>query len=220
MKRTTMAFLWLVFVAAPVVTAASSLIQEQQLLINADVIALTKDGLSPEIIIAKIKSSIAKFDTSAEALRELKSADVPDSVILAMIESSARQDKAPGTGRRRIRDDLTESFQRLQSSVVTVWSEIGHGTGFIIDKDGLVITNQHVVGPSEYIAVQFDPTLKIPATLLAASAEKDIAVLWVNLNALPDSTVAPIATTTQGSDPAVVEGERVLTVGKIGRAHV
>ena len=79
-KRTTVAFLCLVFVAAPVVAPATSPTQEQQLLINSDVIALTKDGLSSEIIVAKIKSSITKFDTSGEALRDLKAANVPDSV--------------------------------------------------------------------------------------------------------------------------------------------
>ncbi|MCV6070937.1 serine protease, partial [Escherichia coli] len=55
------------------------------------------------------------------------------------------------------------------------------------------MTNQHVVGPSQYISVQFDSKRKIPAVLLAASPEKDIAILWANLEALPDATPAPIA---------------------------
>jgi S1-C subfamily serine protease len=109
----------------------------------------------------------------------------------------------------RLTDDFTGTLKRLQSSVVTVWSEFGHGTGFIVDRSGLVLTNQHVVGPSVYIAVQSDSTHKIPATLVAASPEKDIAVLWTNLEALPGATVAPLTAPAS----AAIEGLRVLTIG-------
>ncbi len=109
-------------------------------------------------------------------------------------------------------DELTVQFKRLQNSVVTVWSEIGHGTGFIVDAKGLVLTNQHVVGPSEIVAVQFDQKRKVRAMLLAADPGKDVAVLWANLNALPDALVAPIAR-TDTKEPTLVEGERVFTIG-------
>jgi S1-C subfamily serine protease len=109
-------------------------------------------------------------------------------------------------------DDLTSMFQRYQWSVVTVWSETGHGTGFIVDSSGLILTNQHVVGPSEYLAVQFDPKRKVAAKLLAFDAEKDIAVLWANLERFPEAVVAPLAAANL-TDPQVVEGERVFTIG-------
>src|SRR5229473_2971558 len=60
-------------------------------------------------------------------------------------------------------DELTTLFQHLQNSVVTVWSETGSGTGFFVDASGLVVTNQHVIGPSELISVQFDEKRKVPA---------------------------------------------------------
>lgn len=50
---------------------------------------LLKSGLSPEIVVAKIKSSKTNFDTSTTALQELKAAGVPDSVVLAMIQAGA-----------------------------------------------------------------------------------------------------------------------------------
>jgi len=62
--------------------------QETQPLTNADVLAMVKARLSAEIITAKIKASPDKFDTSPTTLGELKSAGVPDSVILAMVEAA------------------------------------------------------------------------------------------------------------------------------------
>jgi hypothetical protein len=58
-------------------------------LTNQDVVEMVKTGLSAEIILAKIKSGPCNFDTSAAALKELKTADVPDNVILAMVEASS-----------------------------------------------------------------------------------------------------------------------------------
>lgn len=58
-------------------------------LVNNDVADMLKAGLSPEIVVAKIKSSATAFDTSAAALQEMKAAGVPDSVILAMVEAPA-----------------------------------------------------------------------------------------------------------------------------------
>jgi len=115
--------------------------QAQQPLTNQDVINLVKAGLSAEIITAKIKQSGGAFDTSPSALKQLKDAGVSESVIIAMIETQPSSGVSNAPGRpARITDELTANFKRLQSCVVTVWSEFGHGTGFIVDRSGLVMT--------------------------------------------------------------------------------
>lgn len=63
-------------------------------LTNVDVQDLIKVGLSPDVVIAKIKSSPTKFDTSPGALTELKNNGVPDEVILAMLQASAENKPA------------------------------------------------------------------------------------------------------------------------------
>lgn len=120
--------------------------------------------------------------------------------------TGAPQERAAGQG-----SDLTLLFKHLQNTVVTVRGEFGSGTGFIVDTKGLVLTNQHVLGPSEYIAVQFDERRKVRAVELASDAQKDVAVLWIALSAFPEARVAAIAK-GQGSEAAVV-GERVFTIG-------
>lgn len=175
-------------------------------LTNQDVQEMVAAGLSDEIIVEKIKTAPARnFDTSVSGLKSLKAAGVSDAIIKAMLQPSA-------TANKRVTDQLTTAYKELENSVVTVWSETGRGTGFIFSTDGLILTNQHVVGPSEYIAIQFDAEHKIPAVMLASDARKDVAVLWADVSAFPGARPAELAKQDE-LEPPVVEGEKVFTIG-------
>jgi hypothetical protein len=60
-------------------------------LTNQDILDMNRTGLSPEILVAKIKSSQCNFDTSPASLQALKAAGLGDSVILAMVEAPNEQ---------------------------------------------------------------------------------------------------------------------------------
>jgi integrase-like protein len=57
---------------------------------NQDVRTMLEMGLSAETVAAKIATSACRFDTSLDALRELKSAGVPEIVIRTMVKGGAR----------------------------------------------------------------------------------------------------------------------------------
>jgi len=115
--------------------------------------------------------------------------------------------------------DLGFLFKHLRKSAVTVRAEAYEGSGFIVDASGLVVTNNHVVESSQYIAVQFDQKHKVMARLLAANPGKDIAVLWVNLRAFPEAVIATLVPSDAASQITV--GERVFTIGSpVGREKV
>ena len=109
-------------------------------------------------------------------------------------------------------EDLVSVYKKYRNCVVTVLAEYGpaKGTGFVIDPSGLVLTNQHVVRRSEFVAVQLDETHRLRATVLSADPEKDIAVLWVNFDKTPEILAVPLL--QKGDEPAV-EGEKVFTIG-------
>jgi S1-C subfamily serine protease len=134
------------------------------------------------------------------------------SVSVDLSNDNARVADPSTTEPARKEEDLTLMFQKYQKSVVTVWSEIGSGTGFIVDSSGLIMTNQHVIGPSELVAVQFDSKRKVAAKVLSFDAERDVAVLYADLSAFPEAVAAPIAKAHAGREIAV-EGERVFTIG-------
>jgi len=59
-------------------------------LTNSDVVSMIRAGLSQEIIIAKIQTSPCAFDTSADALRQLKAQNIPDGIVLEMVKRGNR----------------------------------------------------------------------------------------------------------------------------------
>ena len=76
--------------ARPARQDAAKIVQPSQaaaVLRNEDVLKLHAAGVAAEVVVAKIKASATAFDTSPEALRGLKSAGVPDAVVLAMVEA-------------------------------------------------------------------------------------------------------------------------------------
>ena len=179
-------------------------------LTNEDVVKMVQAGLSADQIMSKIKKSETDFDTSPSALVALPKRGVPNEILLAMLESDPLGSNTPlrKNGKRM----TAAEFQELRASVLTVWSEVGSGTGFIFDEAGLVLTSNHVIGSSKYIAVQFDRKRKIPAKLLASDRETDVAVLWVNLAMIPDAGVARLAD-PESNERSIAEGERVFTIG-------
>jgi S1-C subfamily serine protease len=110
-----------------------------------------------------------------------------ESVTVDLSNDNARIADPPTVEPARKPDDLTLMFQKYQKSVVTVWSEIDSGTGFIVDSAGLVMTNQHVIGPSELISVPFDAKRKVVAKVLGFDAERDLAVLYADPQGAPFS---------------------------------
>jgi hypothetical protein len=97
MLRLSLAFL--VMSVAPLPSLSQQTIPQRglqaQVLTNQDIVGMLKAGLSPEIVIAKIKASACDFDTSPAALKELKHDGVPDEVIVEMVRAPrATQEKA------------------------------------------------------------------------------------------------------------------------------
>lgn len=60
---------------------------DEDVITNDGVISLVRIGLSSGLIVAKIKSSPSKFDTSTQALLTLAEAKVPDDVVIAMMDA-------------------------------------------------------------------------------------------------------------------------------------
>jgi len=75
-------------------TALAAIGQTQKPLTNADVINMTKQSIQASLIVKDIQSSSTDFDTSPQALIDLKTAGVDDSVVDAMLSAQAAKPSA------------------------------------------------------------------------------------------------------------------------------
>jgi len=79
--------LFVLLISAFCIGANQQVFAQNETLTNNDVISLVKAGLSPTIIINKIRSSKTEFDLSTDALIALKQAGATDDVVGAMFEA-------------------------------------------------------------------------------------------------------------------------------------
>ncbi len=81
------------------------------------------------------------------------------------------------------------------------------GSGFLIDDEGHILTNQHVVDNAQSVTVRFPDGDEIDARVVGADASSDVAVL--ELESVP-SGVTPLEL---GSSESMVIGDLVVAIG-------
>ena len=67
--------------------------------------------------------------------------------------------------------------------------ESSSGSGVIISREGLIITNHHVIEGADLIEIALGDGRKTTATLVGSDPETDIAILKINLKDLPEPIV-------------------------------
>lgn len=109
--------------------------------------------------------------------------------------------------------DAERSFviPQWQDSVVAVWTPLARATAFVVDPQGLVVTNERVVRAADNIEVQLTPATKVAGRILASDRATDAAVLRVNPDAIASIRPVPLPCGT----PAVPSesGQEVFTIG-------
>lgn len=69
----------------------------------------------------------------------------------------------------------------------------GAGSGFIIDKEGYVITNAHVIGKADKITVHLADRRELKAELIGMDEKTDVAVLKIDADKLPVVKIADVS---------------------------
>jgi S1-C subfamily serine protease len=86
---------------------------------------------------------------------------------------------------------------------------IGSGSGFIVDEDGHVITNAHVVAGAEELTVALADGTEVPATVVGSDELLDVAILKLELPAA--ESVPGVA--TFGDSSSLRPGDQVVAIG-------
>src|SRR6185503_20758160 len=89
----------------------------------------------------------------------------------------------------------------------------GLGTGFIVDKTGVIITNNHVIEGADEITVLLSDEHRYPAKVTGRDPRTDIAV--VKIDGAKDLTAIPL-----GDSEALEVGDWVVAIGNpFGLSH-
>jgi len=115
---------------------------------------------------------------------------------------------------------LGTNVDEILSSVVTVRVGIGHGSGFVVNADGYVLTNAHVVGASKQATIKLDNGLEIIGDVINVNKQRDTALIKVPLkfpDPLPirDVSVAPLEQIFVIGSPIQEDLQSTITTGII-----
>jgi S1-C subfamily serine protease len=110
-------------------------------------------------------------------------------------------------------------YARVNKSVVNITTEIegggffgdetstGTGSGFIIDKEGRLLTNYHVIQGANSVRVKLFDGSAHRAKLVGQDASNDVAVLQIQA---PPEKLVPV---TFGDSSKVLVGQKIMAVG-------
>jgi S1-C subfamily serine protease len=92
----------------------------------------------------------------------------------------------------------------------------GIGSGFVIDTDGRIVTNNHGVQAADQLVVTFQDGTTTPAALLGRDPDNDLAVIAVDPATADDSgvpTARKLRPVTLGDSDAVRIGQQAIAIG-------
>lgn len=106
---------------------------------------------------------------------------------------------------------LEALYEHVSPGVVSIQisgpAGAGQGTGFVIDTQGHIVTNHHVVDKDGNIEVHFPSGLKAYATVVGTDIDTDLAVIKVDVEA---KDLVPLAF---GDSDTVKVGQTVAAIG-------
>jgi serine protease DegQ len=83
---------------------------------------------------------------------------------------------------------IPEIVSKVQTSVVTIITSKGLGSGVVWSADGIIVTDEHVVSGSKRVEVAFADGRRVAGTVRAGDPVTDLAVVQANRKGLPPAT--------------------------------
>jgi len=125
--------------------------------------------------------------------------------------ASAAGGDATATNAAPLEPDPSFLLPKWQESVVAIWTPYTRASGFVVDAKGLVATSQHAIGRATSAEVQFSPTTKVAASVVASDPARDVAILRINSQAT--ASIQPIPLSCGAADKPITDRQEVFTIG-------
>lgn len=135
-----------------------------------------KDKEGSEIVEENVVSAVKKAKPAVVSILILK--EVPKYIL------SYKYDYTRDENGKPIPNLYTKEEVKTLSG--TEWKQVGSGSGFLVNSNGLIVTNKHVVNQKDVkYKVLLNSGVEYDATLLASDGILDIALIKINASKLP-----------------------------------
>ena len=102
---------------------------------------------------------------------------------LGLVDGDAPRAAAPAPSSAAVsprqQGDVAAIYRAASPAVVSIRTGAGSGTGFVVDPDGTIVTNAHVVGESDTVQVQFSDDRTATGTVRGVDRSSDLAIVRV-----------------------------------------
>ncbi len=112
----------------------------------------------------------------------------------ALLHDDQKVQPLPAVSGKPIAPDKGQSragkiYAQASPAVVSIRTDVGSGTGFLIDNNGTLVTNAHVVGNADRVVVKFGPDGRsIDGQVKGADPSSDLAVVKIDPGSTPRNT--------------------------------
>ncbi len=103
-----------------------------------------------------------------------------------------------------------------QNSLVAIWTATAHGSGFLVDLDGLVVADQQVIGTATSVEVQLSPSVKVAGTVIASDVRRGVALIRISPTIAASVKTLPLVCDTPAT-PLAVDEAVVALEAPLGR---
>lgn len=122
---------------------------------------------------------------------------------------------------------LVELFEKTESGVVSIsvqknneieissipFNNDGVGSGFVYDKQGHIITNNHVVRDAQKIVVTFTNGHSYNAEIVGTDPSTDLAVIKINVEDISSSLTTILNPLSLGQSSQIKVGQQIAAIG-------
>ena len=172
-------------------------------------------GLRDMTLVAAITTAGIAVSTNADTGETLDTSEFKEELRHARQLSRAFQKVAASVAPSVVSIEVTDTppYHRYGGGApgqsvppgMTLPPRLGGATGVVIDREGLIVTNNHVIEGADEILVEFHDGRRIPGSLVGSDVETDLAVIKVEADDLVPARF--------GDSAASEVGEWILAVG-------
>lgn len=95
-----------------------------------------------------------------------------------------------GTSSNPMLPSFVEVVEKARPSVVIIETDIGAGSGWIIDSEGIIVTNYHVIENATEIHVILSDGSAFTAESVSSDPPTDIAIVYIDAHDLPAADIS------------------------------